>query len=643
MIDGGVHDDQASSIPDSSSRSRITTGNCSDTIRNVTNLWGGFNVEDVHTAAPELRLGVDVEVDGTGVLWLLNSSGKHARDASSIKIAAATHTTLATSTIDTERGKANCSADIPNDFSCKMKRTRCRRCVTEYSLAAFNAPSVARAKAAEEGSGQTAVTRDRTILFYGNDARTPCHHHKDTAEGHNGERKYIESTRNGTPQTVSYAGEEALRVELSRIKAEFDEIPPTVFKRTRSACNPAEALGSGPFLNRSAMKLANIDAVVGLLSSPLVQPSSTAWRQCNAAKQASEGHEKEAAGTTAATAAAAVVACKSDGGAESDRDGGGHDEPRQYCPSAPASSSPSRQGGTREGADNGQDGQEKQGVEACEGHKPLPLSFADLCGGPGGFSEYIFRRRRQQGLSARGWGISLCQKGNEDELSYPPIAGSERVENIIDIPSSRQSTTISKDKDVQRGGGDKRLREVMACGIGALITRSRGESGNDRDPCAWRLDNLAPWCDVWTTSGRSTADGASRVDSFTSTTAATDINGATTAPLPSLLEMRIDFGPSGTGDLTDEDNLFGFVDAVLASAGDRRLDLVVADGGFAAARDDEEQERLVTPLVYAEVRVKSWHEVVILPALSDASVCGGADVPSYMLPQVFLLQPMVAN
>ncbi|CAN0433783.1 unnamed protein product, partial [Scytosiphon promiscuus] len=56
------------------------------------------------------------------------------------------------------------------------------------------------------------------------------------------------------------ACEPALRDQLSRVKREFDEIPPVVFKRARSACNPAEALGSGSFLNRSAMKLANIDA-----------------------------------------------------------------------------------------------------------------------------------------------------------------------------------------------------------------------------------------------------------------------------------------------------------------------------------------------------------------------------------------------
>ncbi|CAN0539598.1 unnamed protein product, partial [Scytosiphon promiscuus] len=38
---------------------------------------------------------------------------------------------------------------------------------------------------------------------------------------------------------------------------------------------------------------------------------------------------------------------------------------------------------------------------------PPPFLFADLCGGPGGFSEYLLLRRRQLGLPARGWGISL--------------------------------------------------------------------------------------------------------------------------------------------------------------------------------------------------------------------------------------------
>ncbi|CAN0535409.1 unnamed protein product, partial [Ectocarpus sp. 12 AP-2014] len=64
--------------------------------------------------------------------------------------------------------------------------------------------------------------------------------------------------------------------------------------------------------------------------------------------------------------------------------------------------------------------------------------------------------------------------------------------------------------------------------------------------------------------------------------------------------MQIDYGPNGTGDLTDETNIQGFVEAVVASTGGQYLDLVVADGGFGAARDALQQEGLLSLLVHAE-------------------------------------------
>ena len=78
---------------------------------------------------------------------------------------------------------------------------------------------------------------------------------------------------------------------------------------------------------------------------------------------------------------------------------------------------------------------------------------------------------------------------------------------------------------------------------------------------------------------------------------------STSLTAPPVLEMRLNYGPAGTGDLADEENMYGFVDAVLSSTEGRGLDLVVADGGIEAARDSVEQERLMTPLVHAEVRV----------------------------------------
>jgi 23S rRNA U2552 (ribose-2'-O)-methylase RlmE/FtsJ len=45
-------------------------------------------------------------------------------------------------------------------------------------------------------------------------------------------------------------------------------------------------------------------------------------------------------------------------------------------------------------------------------NKSQKLLFADICSGPGGFTEYIFWRSKQQSRPCRGWGITL--KGNQD-------------------------------------------------------------------------------------------------------------------------------------------------------------------------------------------------------------------------------------
>eukprot|EP00937_MAST-01D_sp_MAST-1D-sp2_P004336 g4336.t1 len=101
-----------------------------------------------------------------------------------------------------------------------------------------------------------------------------------------------------------------------------------------------------------------------------------------------------------------------------------------------------------------------------------PLLFADLCGGPGGFSEYLMRCRGAVGGSgggARGWGMTLRGSGGceWDERALSPfiasgslrLAGGEggdgditRVQNIVWLARTvaRESTAASS----RDGGSD---------------------------------------------------------------------------------------------------------------------------------------------------------------------------------------------
>lgn len=402
-----------------------------------------------------------------------------------------------------------------------------------------------------------------------------------------------------------FACDASLLEKLSRAKGEFDEIPVAVFKRVRSACNPAEALGRGAFLNRSAMKLANIDAIVG---GQLALGGSGGPRQ-------EEDTEKQKREAVALGVEERCAGC----------------EPLQ-AKALP----PSIQPAAKE-----------------------VLLFADLCGGPGGFSEYLLRKRRQIGLPARGWGISLREGegggggdsgigvvdstaadghsgnaavvGDDDgdtdnggggshdhRRRYPFFSRGEEAETPV-VPEKTNSTTVAEGPPIS-----------AAHSMASRLSGRVGEEGSSRhhggpqeqegnrteaDPCAWRLNHLRSCCNVLvstagmktpaTTTTTTKFSGGGKVSKNAEPTVASAITATATATatvVPPLLEMRIDYGPTGTGDVTDVDNMQGFVDTILASTAERRLDLVVADGGFGAARDALEQERLLSPLLHSEVR-----------------------------------------
>ena len=132
--------------------------------------------------------------------------------------------------------------------------------------------------------------------------------------------------------------------------------------------------------------------------------------------------------------------------------------------------------------------------------------FADLCGAPGGFSEYIMKRIRSKrsGCVCRGYGISLVGKNEH--------------------------------------------------GNGAI----------------WRLD-----------------DFCESDDSFS-------------------INFRVHYGSDGTGDLYNWENVKRFqndiqLDLQEAMISQKKMNLVVADGGFDAQRDSECQEELAQKLVLCEL------------------------------------------
>ncbi|CAN0190051.1 unnamed protein product [Ectocarpus sp. 6 AP-2014] len=455
----------------------------------VQGVWGRLSEADTANLPPALSVGVNVEIDEAGVAWLINTSTQG-------------HPSSGCTTHD------GSIRSVPETQEC-CDSTPLQRVAAEASLA----PEPSRVQARHDrGGGLQAASETSSNVLFG--TREACLHE-----------------------------------QLSSVKRDFDEIPAAVFKRARSACNPAEALGRGSFLNRSAMKLANIDAIVdGKLTLPCV------------------GSNEQGLGEEGKPAAL---------------DKGCHVEPLQ--PKKPHPSLPAAP----------------------------PLLFADLCGGPGGFSEYLLRRRRKLGLPARGWGISLRQVGDKSYRGNNNDGDTVRFQDglsamKVGVNDDRDPCRISFSKDEQSGDPSWRKGDGSLLAGPSRRVEQQGEARQtkkeeEEDPCAWRLGHLKPWCRV---AGPMAGTGDETPLTPTTLSGGDDrakrtTTNVTAAAAPSL-EMNIDYGPNGTGDLTDEANIQGFVEAIGTSTTGKYLDLVVADGGFGTARDTLQQERLLSPLVHAE-------------------------------------------
>jgi FtsJ-like methyltransferase len=328
-----------------------------------------------------------------------------------------------------------------------------------------------------------------------------------------------------TPTANLQLADQELHAELCAVKSAFDDIPARAFRCIRSACNPAEGLERGLFINRSAMKLANLDHLLHLSS---LADSSTA-----------------------------------------------------------GSTTPSNNA----------------------------LLWADLCGGPGGFTEYLCWRRYSE---------------QQQQQSTEQSAAADTSAHLSSGTSSSSSSSSSTERD---------------CGWGMTLHESVDDSVAE-EGCDWHLQHLSEYgAAVYYDDGRTPPQAAmAAAMSASKTTAAAAATVAVTPPLAVAAAATADaatdvttaagnsddsgkqsstgvhfdstaaaaaptsaaravftvtYGADGTGDITQEQNAQRLAELAhsYSTAG---VHLAVADGGSASARDCYDQEHALQLLVLCE-------------------------------------------
>jgi hypothetical protein len=239
------------------------------------------------------------------------------------------------------------------------------------------------------------------------------------------------------------------RTRMRAAKDLFETVDPSLFKRARAATNPYECLGSGPFVCRSALKLVEMDALCGLTQ-----------QQRQTETEAETDRERDR---------------------QPERETTSHPDANISRARVPAA------------------------MTAHAG--PADFTFVDLCGGPGGFSEYLSQK-------GRGWGITLKVDGGLDwkigrELSSvaqtaqgPP---DELGAGSRDAADATHRFTVSYGAD---GTGNlysvENIRHFAAevatsvPGGVRLVVADGGfndaRNSHDQEVRALRLSALAEWC-----------------------------------------------------------------------------------------------------------------------------------------------------
>ncbi|RKP14637.1 FtsJ-like methyltransferase-domain-containing protein [Piptocephalis cylindrospora] len=180
---------------------------------------------------------------------------------------------------------------------------------------------------------------------------------------------------------------------LVTLKAELSDMEPSQLAKARAWANPAEGIGRLGFMNRAAVKMAELDAIFQLTVPP---------KECSRAKRPRMG--------------------------------------------------------------------EKSMFERSfsSGH----LTFVDLCGGPGGFSEYILWRVRTSGDPVKGWGMTLRRLIEADR-------GTEREAPDFHLDSFREETNVRDSMNLIYGPDstgdilDSKNRETLSMDVDR-VTHGQG-------------------------------------------------------------------------------------------------------------------------------------------------------------------------
>ncbi|PRP89535.1 FtsJ methyltransferase domain containing 2-like [Planoprotostelium fungivorum] len=111
------------------------------------------------------------------------------------------------------------------------------------------------------------------------------------------------------------------------------------------------------------------------------------------------------------------------------------------------------------------------------------LHFADVCAGPGGFSEYILWRKRRD---ARGWGLTLRGKEDFRVFSFCPEAPRENFTAVYGVDDTGDVTVTDNIRNFSETGldvtGDEnnqetRSKQLILCQIATMLCTLR-EHGN---------------------------------------------------------------------------------------------------------------------------------------------------------------------
>jgi FtsJ-like methyltransferase len=310
------------------------------------------------------------------------------------------------------------------------------------------------------------------------------------------------------PANTLQLADQTLHTQLCEVKSAFDDIPARAFRCIRSACNPAEGLERGLFINRSAMKLANLDHMLHLSDLADSSVSSNAAPSNNA------------------------------------------------------------------------------------------LLWADLCGGPGGFTEYLcWRRCSEQQQFAEQVGAAESSSASSSSSERDCGWGMTLHESVDDsVAEEGCDWHLQHLKEygaaVYYDDGRTSPQAVTAAAMSASITATAAVT---------TAATAAALKDVTTATDVSTAAAANADSDKQSSTAMHFDSSAAAAPAAAATRavFTVTYGADGTGDITQEQNAQRLAELVhcYSTAG---VHLALADGGSASARDCYDQEHTLQLLVLCE-------------------------------------------